>query len=77
MRFYNIYMRLKDLRTDAQKTQKEIADILNIQQNTYSQYENEQRQIPINFLIKLAKIYNVSVDYILGLTNIDSPYPKN
>lgn len=77
MRFYNIYMRLKDLRTDAQKTQKEIADILNIQQNTYSQYENEQRQIPINFLIKLAKVYNVSVDYILGLTNIDSPYPKN
>ena len=70
-------MRLKDLRTDAQKTQKEIADILNIQQNTYSQYENEQRQIPINFLIKLAKVYNVSVDYILGLTNIDSPYPKN
>ena len=70
-------MRLKELRQISNKTQIEIAKILNIQQNTYSQYENEIRQIPIEYLIMLAKFYNVSVDYILGLTNIDTPYPVN
>lgn len=70
-------MRLKELRKTNNKTQKELAEILNIQQNTYSQYENEIRQIPIEYLIVLAKLYNVSVDYILELTNIDMPYPIN
>ncbi len=71
------FIRLKELREQNNKTQKEIAEILNIQQNTYSQYENGQRQISLDFLIKLANFYQVSVDYILGLTNIDLPYPKN
>ncbi len=70
-------MRLKDLREDRDITQKEIADFLHIKQNTYSQYENRQRQIPIDFLIMLARYYNVSTDYILGLTDISTPYPKN
>lgn len=61
-------MRLKDLREDADLKQQQIADYLHIKQNTYSQYENGQRQIPIELLIKLAKYYNVSTDYILGLT---------
>ena len=69
--------RLKELRESNNKTQSEIAKILNIQQNTYSQYENGQRQIPLEFLVTLAKYYNVSVDYILNLTNIDYPYPDN
>ena len=69
--------RLKELRQYNCRTQKEVAEILNIQQNTYSQYENGQRQIPIDFLIKLANFYQVSVDYILNITNIDIPYPKN
>ena len=60
------YMRLKDLREDRDLTQGTIAEYLNIKQNTYSQYENERRQIPIELLIKLADYYNVSVDYILG-----------
>ena len=45
----------------------EAAEYLNIKQNTYSQYENEKRQLPIDVLIKLAKFYKVTTDYILGL----------
>ena len=61
-------VRLRDLREDNDFTQVYIASYLNIKQNTYSQYENESRQIPINALIKLANLYNTSVDYILGIT---------
>ena len=69
-------MRLKDLREESDKKQQEIADYLHIKQNTYSQYENSQRQLPIDILIKLARYYNVSTDYILGLTDIKTPYPE-
>ena len=62
-------MRIKQLRDDADLPQKVLADILNIKQNTYSQYENGQRQLPIEALIKLAAYYKVSTDYILGLTD--------
>ena len=68
-------MRLKELREDADIKQQTLADYLHIRQNTYSQYENEQRQLPIDVLIKLARYYNVSTDYILGLTNEIKPYP--
>ncbi|MBR5237020.1 MAG: helix-turn-helix transcriptional regulator [Clostridia bacterium] len=61
-------MRLKDLREDSDIKQKDIAEYLHIKQNTYSQYENGQRQLPIDILIKLAQFYKVSTDYILGLT---------
>ncbi|MBE6788776.1 MAG: helix-turn-helix transcriptional regulator [Ruminococcaceae bacterium] len=67
-------MRLKDLREDNDITQKTIAEYLHIKQNTYSQYENGQRQIPIDALILLAKFYNTSTDYILELTNNPKPY---
>ena len=70
------YLRLKELRKDSGKTQAQIAEFLNIKQNTYSQYENGQREIPLNMLILLAKHYEVSVDYILGLTEIETPYSK-
>lgn len=69
-------MRLRDLREDHDMTQREIAEFLNIRQNTYSQYENGQRQIPLEALIKLALLYNTSTDYILGLTNEPKPYPR-
>lgn len=62
-------MRLKDLREDADLKQRDIAEYLHIKQNTYSQYENGQRQLPIDALIKLAQYYKVSTDYILGLSN--------
>lgn len=64
---YNIYMKLKDLREENNFTQNQIAEYLNIKQNTYSQYENEKRQLPIDVLIKLAKFYKVTTDYILGI----------
>lgn len=69
-------MRLKDIREDKDLTQSHIASILNIKQNTYSQYENEHRQIPIDLLIKLADYYNTSVDYILERTNNPTAYNK-
>ena len=59
-------MRLKDLREDIDITQKKISEYLHIKQNTYSQYENGQRQIPIEVLIKLADYYNVTLDYLVG-----------
>lgn len=67
-------MRIKDLREDSDLTQTEIAKYLHIKQNTYSQYENGQRQLPIECLIALAKYYKTSTDYILGLTDERKPY---
>ena len=67
-------MRLKDLREDRDITQTEVARYLNVKQNTYSQYENGKRQLPIEMLIDLAKFYGTSTDYILGLTDEPRPY---
>ncbi len=64
-----MYQRIRDLREDSDKTQKELANILNCSQQVYSNYELGQRDIPTDILIKLSKHYNVSVDYILGLTD--------
>ena len=69
-------MRIKELREDKDITQREIADYLHIKQNTYSQYENGQRQLPIECLIALSKYYNTSTDYILGLTDERKPYRR-
>ena len=70
-------MRLRDLREDRDLTQKQIADFLLIKQNTYSQYENGVRQLPIDLLIRLALYYKVSTDYILEITDEPIPYPPN
>ncbi len=67
-------MRIKDLREDHNLTQADVAKYLHIKQNTYSQYENEQRQLPLSCLIALAKFYKTSTDYILGLTDKRNPY---
>ena len=67
-------MRIKDLREDSNLTQEEVAKYLHVKQNTYSQYENEQRQLPLSCLIALAKFYKTSTDYILGLTDKRTPY---
>ena len=68
-------MRLRDLREDHDLTQSELANYLHLRQSTYSQYENGQRQIPLEALIVLARFYKVSVDYILELTDETKPYP--
>lgn len=70
-------MRLKELRNENGYTQTFIANYLNIKQNTYSQYEANLREIPIESLCKLAALYETSVDYILCLTDEEMPYRKN
>lgn len=69
--------RLKEIREDKDLSQKDIAKILNVSQVAYSYYEIGKRQIPIDLLKKLAKYYNVSIDYILYLTDERKPYPKS
>ena len=63
------FKRIKDLREDNDKLQKDIAKVLGISQQYYSQYESGNRTIPINHLITLAKYYHTSVDYLVGLTD--------
>ena len=62
------YYRIKELRIDSDKTQKEIAEYLNIAQRTYSGYENGSRNIPVQVIVALAKYYNTTTDYLLNLT---------
>ena len=63
-----IYENIRNLREDHDKTQKELADYLNIKQTTYSKYELGKINIPVEVFIKLADFYNVSVYYLLGRT---------
>ena len=70
------FQRLEDLRVDADKTQQEIADLLNCKRDVYRRYEKGIYDIPLWALIKLAEYYETSTDYILGLTNIKAPYSK-
>ena len=69
-------MRLKSIREDRDITQKQIAEYLHIGQNTYSQYENGQRGLPIDALINLALFFETSTDYILEITDEEKPYPR-
>lgn len=64
------YPRLKDLREDRDLTQKQLVEILNMHKTTYTNYEQGLREIPFDLVIRLAKLYNVSIDYIAGLTNV-------
>lgn len=62
------YPRLFDLREDGDYKQKEVASVLGIDQRVYSNYETGKREIPVHLLIELSKFYNVSTDYLLGLS---------
>ena len=73
LKFENI----RSLRIDKNLTQKQVAQHLGISQNTYSQYEIGVLNYPVYALIKLADLYGVSVDYLLGRTSQKEPYPKN
>lgn len=64
------------LRINSGFTQAAIAEKLHVRQNTYSQYENGVRDIPIELLKELAVIYETSIDYIVGLTDEETPYPR-
>lgn len=71
-----VYKRIKDIREDKEKLQKEIAELLQTTQQQYSKYENGLQEIPARHLKKLAVYYNTSIDYLTGLTNERKPYPK-
>ena len=70
------FERIRNLRIDHDFTQKQIAEHLNIKQNTYSQYEIGILNYPIDILIKLSVFYQTSVDYLLGLTDNPAPYER-
>lgn len=72
-----MFVRIRNLREDNDKTQKEISEYLFCDQSLYSKYERGLRDVPVAVIIKLATFYNTSTDYILGLTDIQKPYKKN
>ena len=71
------YQRIRDLREDRDLSQRELAQYLNIKQNTYSRYETGDRMIPLDIIGRLADFYGTSVDYLMGRTNRPEPYAHN
>lgn len=69
-------LQLKAIRRERGKTQMQVADFLHIKQNAYSQYETGRREIPLALLARLSEYYEVSVDFLLGLTDYEDPYPR-
>lgn len=69
--------RIKELREDRDKTQKEIAAHLNVAQNSYSNYENGKREFPLELLVKLSRYYDTNLEYLLGLTDFPDPLPPS
>ena len=68
------FQRIRDLREDRDKKQIELADYLNVDQSTYSDYERGEINIPIEQLIRIADFYQVSLDYLVGRTDVPEPY---
>ena len=69
-----MYRRIRDLREDKGLNQTQIARILSMSQTGYSKYETGENDIPTQVLIKLARFYNTSIDYLLGETNDPKKY---
>ena len=67
--YMQTYKRIRDLREDADLTQKQVGEAINVPQRTYAYYETGERMVPPNVLCALADFYGVSVDYILGRTD--------
>ena len=74
--FMNYAERIRSLREDYDKSQTETAEILKIGQRTYCDYELGKTRIPVDSLIVLAKLYNVSMDYICGLSDTRNSFPR-
>lgn len=68
--------RIRSIREDHFLTQQKIADLLNIGQRTYADYESGKTRIPIDNLLILAKFYDVSMDYITGASDLPKQYPR-
>lgn len=71
-----MYDRIRNLREDADLSQEKLAQLLHINQATYSRYETGDLELPVSFLIKLAKFYSTSVDYLVNITDSIEPYPR-
>lgn len=71
-----LYSRLRDLREDMDLTQTELVEILGMHKTTYTNYEQGKREIPFSLAIRLAKFYNVSLEYIAGIINTAIPLEK-
>ena len=69
-------LRIRDLREDSDLKQRQIADYLVCDQSLYSKYEREERPLPLEAAVKLAQFYKVSVDYLVGLTDVREPYVR-
>lgn len=72
-----MYPRIRDLREDHDLTQTKLTKLIGMSQTGYSKYETGENDVPTSILIKLALLYNTSIDYILGLTNEKKPYRSN
>ena len=70
-------IKIRDLREDNDYTQQEIAEYLECDRSLYSKYEREERDVPLQMMIRLARFYGTSVDYLVGLTDEKRPYPGN
>ncbi len=70
------YERIRELREEKELTQRQVAEYLHIGQTTYSDYEFDISRIPVERLILLAKFYNVDMNYITGVSNHKSEFPK-
>lgn len=68
--------RLRDLREGHDKTQQEIAEVLNMHRSVYRRYENGERETPAWVIVELAGYYRVSADYLLGMSDVSTPYPQ-
>ncbi|MEG2022213.1 MAG: helix-turn-helix transcriptional regulator [Oscillospiraceae bacterium] len=72
-----MYGRIRDLRQDRDLTQRELASIIGMSQTGYSKYETGENDVPTIILIALARFYETSVDFILGLTDNPKPYSES
>ena len=70
------YDRIRNLREDADLTQAELGEQINVPQRTYAYYESGERMIPPQVLVALAQFHQVSIDYLLELTDQKAPYPR-
>lgn len=71
-----LHLKLRELREKSEMSQAEMAKLLGCSQQTYSRYESHTTEIPLESLIFLADYYDTSVDYLLGITNHNEPYPR-
>lgn len=72
-----MHNRIKELREDHDLKQRDVAAHLNVAQNSYSNYENGNREVPLTLLIQLSRFYKVNLEYLLGLTDVPTPLPPS